>query len=127
MRLGDVYYWESDQVIGYDRRNKYHIYIGDGDWRHQGNVFLFINKSNAHGGYKISNPPYTFLKYPESYISCAGIACYADDVVAKKIGALKGQIQIRHLRELRAAVAASEVMERHAIRLVCDHIDRGTR
>lgn len=127
MILGSVYYWESDQVIGHDLRNKYHIYIGDGDWRHQGHVFLFINKSNAHGGYKITNPPYTFLKYSESYVSCTGIACYGDDVVAGKIGTLKGQIQIEHLRELRAAIAASDVMEEYAIGLVCGHLDRGTK
>lgn len=49
MRLGDIFYWNTDKVAGYDNRYKYHVYITVGDWRLDGNVF---------GDYPIETSPY---------------------------------------------------------------------
>lgn len=126
MRLGDVFYWESDQAAGHNRRNKYHVYICEGNWKHQGHIFLFISKSNAIRGYRITNPPYSFLRLPESYVSCNSIVAY-DDVSPSRIGHCLGALAKEHLRELRAAVAQSDVMEIDAAKLVCDAIDAGVQ
>lgn len=128
MQLGDVYYWESDQAIGYETRSKYHVYVGEGNWIYQGHIFLFINKSNAHGGsYRITKPPYDFLKYPESYISCNGVVPYDDGVVSSKIGDLKGRLLAPHILELKDHILRSDEMDGHAIRLVCAGIDAGLK
>jgi hypothetical protein len=58
MELGDIYYWETDRVSGYDTRFKYHVFITAGDWKFDGNVFLFINKADYGGDYKITKADY---------------------------------------------------------------------
>ena len=124
MKCGEVYYWTSDQAKGHDVRDKYHVYIGEGDWRHQGHVFLFINKSNAHGnGYEITKPPYDFLKLLRSYVSCGDHAEYGDDVVPPKIGPCLGRLGPAHRAELRRTVDASDVMATYTQELVCAALD----
>ncbi len=123
MKIGDVFFWESDQAIGYDLRNKYHVYITEGDWRTQGEIFLFVNKSNASLGYRITNPPYFFMtKFPVGYISCTGVIPVPTETAAK-FGPPCGKILDTHLRELRDFVAASDVMSEYDIQLVCKAID----
>lgn len=123
MKTGDVFYWETGRAIGHEVRKKYHVYICDGDWRHQGKIFLFINKSNAHQGYLITNPPYNFLTLQESYISCTGIVAYSDSEMGLLSRTRVGSILKAHLLELRNVIAGSDVMEKHAINLVCNALD----
>ena len=128
MQIGEVFFYVSDQAAGYRQRDKYHVYITDGDWRHQGQIFLFINKSNAHGGsYPIENPPYDFLtRYPIGYVSCSGLIAVPDEVVSQ-FGQSCGRLSNTHLAELREFIAASDVMPQDEITLLCQALDHHSR
>jgi hypothetical protein len=127
MQLGEIYFCETDQALGHELRNKYHIYICESDWKYicesdwkEGHTFLFISKTDYGGDFKITKKDYPFLPLDESYISC-GRAVFYDDagLVAfpkKPVGALTKE----HMKALYAAIHASETMEAWQIMRVCN-------
>lgn len=123
MEVGEIYKWVTDQAAGYIARPKYHIYIGEGDWRYQGHVFLFVNKSGVFESYRLTNPPYDCFSLAESFVSLTGVVSYGSNIVPSCIGPCLGRLSAEHLRGLRAAVAASQTLEGYAITFLCRVLD----
>jgi hypothetical protein len=95
MRLGDIFYWNTDKVAGYADRYKYHVYITIGDWRLDGHVFLLINKSDYGGDYKILKVNYDFFQLDYSFIGCWATLVYSDAELAAAKPELRGVCRIR--------------------------------
>lgn len=122
MKLGEIYLWETDQAKGHESRDKYHLYIRDATWRTQAHTFLFINKSDYGGDYRVTKADYDFFTLKESYVSCGSIVTYTDQKLADFKPEYKGRLSIKHLKELHDAVAASETLEGWKINMICDVI-----
>jgi hypothetical protein len=120
MKAGDVFYWETDKATGHDRRHKYHLYICEPDWPDE-HTFLFISSNDNGGDYRITKPPYDFLKKPESFVSCSSIVCYSEAELTK-VGKPVGQLTPEHLMELHAAVTGSDFMEGRHMKKICNAI-----
>jgi hypothetical protein len=127
MIVGGVYYFVSDQATGYESRRKYHLYIGEGNYRHQGHIFLFISSSNTHSGYSITRPPYGFLRLTESFISTNSIVSYEIDDMSIIAGDCLGRLSPQHMKELRSEIADSDAMAADEIQLVCQALDGMSR
>jgi hypothetical protein len=119
MKLGEIYYTETDQALGHALRNKYHVYIGPADWQ-GGHTFLFISKSDYGGDYKITKKDYPFLPLDESYISCGGAVFYTDEQLAAFSEKPVGQLTNEHMKELYNAVHVSETMVAWQIKRICN-------
>lgn len=117
--IGDVYFWNTDKAEGHEWRWKYHVYLGIADWPDEGRVFLFINKSDYGGDYRIEQSDYDFLTLEHSFISCGSRVIYTDDELKSAAPQRKGCILKAHLQQLYNAVAGSETMERRHIKQVC--------
>jgi hypothetical protein len=122
MKLGEVFYFTSDQALGYAERNKFHVYMCEAAWPFQdeGPVFLFISKADYGGDYLIKKEHYPFLTLDESYVSCGRAVAYSKPVLTKMKMESKGQLSADHLKELYAAIAKSETMEQGQIKLLCE-------
>lgn len=118
MKLGEIFYFETDKVIGYGSRYKYHLYLGEYGWPLDGHSFLFINKGDYGGDYKILKADYSFFTLEYSYVGCNHVVPYSDEELAGLPPAL-GTLAISHLRELHAAVSKSKTMERRFVPVVC--------
>jgi hypothetical protein len=119
MKLGEIYFWETDKAQGFESRKKYQVFIYPSDWRAD-NTFLFISKANYGGDYAIYNNIYKFLPLTISYISCGSIVCYDDDEIKAAKPVLKGQLSIQDMKGLYNAVLNNEIMERQNISRVCN-------
>ena len=117
--LGTVYFWNTDKADGHEWRWKYHVYLGEADWPDEGRVFLFINKSDYGGDFRIEKKDYDFLSLDHSFIGCGSRVIYSDAEIKAAGAQHKGCISKEHLRQLYSAVAASETMERRQIKQVC--------
>jgi hypothetical protein len=124
MKLGQIYFWETDQAIGHKLRDKYHLYICPPGWRTQGHAFLFINKRNYGGDYAISKTDYPFMPLEVSYVSTSAIVTYSDGELSDAKIRHVGDIKPKHLGELHNSIANSDVMEGWEIELVCKHLRR---
>lgn len=122
MNLGEVFYWDTNKATGHASRFKYHVFICEADWQ-DGHTFLFINSSDYGGDYKITNPPYSFLTKPESYISCSGLVMYNNSELISA-GPPIGKITDAHLQELNSSISGSFIMERRYIVKVCNALFR---
>src|SRR5437868_5127068 len=99
MIVGEVYFFISNRARGHDTRAKYHVYVGEGNWREQGHAFLFINSSNITGdAYEINQENYAFLTLPVSYID--GLICYEADYLRDCNPVRVGKISDAHLGEI---------------------------
>jgi hypothetical protein len=123
MKLGQVFYWETDKAKGHDKRFKYQVFICDDDWE-AGYTFLFISSDDGGGDYRITNPPYKFFPKSESYVSCSSIVTYDEDEL-DQIGKAVGQLTAEHLKELHDAILSSFLMEQRYIKRVCNAIRAG--
>lgn len=124
MNVGEIYYWSTDQAVGYQRRFKYHIYIGDAGWREDGKAFLFINRDNYNGfDYPLYKADYPFFTSDVSFVSCNNLVVYPEEYLGLVHPQFMGTMAKEHLLELRDAVARSEVMEHWQIALVCGVLD----
>ncbi len=108
MILGAVYKWETAKAKGHITRDKFHVFICEGDWE-EGHTFLFISSDDFGGDYRLTNPPYEFLTKPESFVSCSSIVSYSEDEL-KLMGKPVGQLSKQHLIELHKAIANSDTM-----------------
>jgi hypothetical protein len=70
MQLGDIFLWNTDQAAGHASRNKYHVYICEGDWR-AGHTFLFISKADYGCDYPILKSDYDFFPLEKSFVNRA--------------------------------------------------------
>jgi hypothetical protein len=122
MRLGDIFYWNTDKASGYDNRYKYHLYITVGDWRFDGNVFLMINKSDYGDDYKILKVDYDFFPLDYSFIGCGSTIVYSDAELSDANPEHKGRLSDTHIKQLYEYVQNSETMSGHEIKLVCTSI-----
>jgi hypothetical protein len=119
MKLGEVFYWTTDQAIGFAARPKYHLYVCPSDGM-EDNTFLFISKADYGGDYKILKKDYGFFDLDESFVSCGSIVTYSDARVARFDPNPVGTLSDLHLRELYNAVLSSEIMEGRHIKRVCN-------
>jgi hypothetical protein len=122
MAVGDVYQFISDKALGYETREKYHVYLGKTDHFRAGGeyVFLFISSSNYGNCFPIEFSDYgDFLRY-DSYISCGNLIFYsAEDL--KTSGAKRvGRISDAHLKALHSHLAGHEIMESWQIIVACN-------
>jgi hypothetical protein len=122
MNLGDIFYWETDQVIGRDARSKYHVYVCPPDWVDE-HTFLFINKGMYGEDFKVTKADYPFLEY-DSYISCGAVVSYSEfDLRLKNLKPV-GQISKAHLREICLKIQDSKTMERQQIKRICEALNK---
>ncbi len=119
MKLGDIYFWPTDQARGHNNRNKYHLFICVGDWQ-EDNTFLFIS-SRDYGGpdYRILKSDYSFLTKCESYISCTETVCYSDDELKRDDIQFVGRLTDEHISDLRNYILDSDIMEQRHINRIC--------
>jgi hypothetical protein len=120
MKVGEIYFWPTNKAIGYDSRDKYHIYICAGDWRDGGHTFLFISKADYGGDFQILKRNYNFFPLEVSFISCSSVVTYTDDELKATNPELKGRLTNSDMQALFAAIAASESMEGWNIKKVCE-------
>jgi hypothetical protein len=99
MQLGDIFHHETDKAVGFDLRNKYHIYICPDDWQ-AGHTFLFINKNGFDCDFPISNTDYAFLPLATSYICCTGAIFYTDEQLATFPAKPIGRLSVEHMKQL---------------------------
>lgn len=119
MKLGEIYYWETDRVSGYQTRFKYHVYIGTGDWRIEGNVFLFINKSDYGNDLKITKEEYKFFPRDYCYVGCGSIVSYTDEKIKAAAPDYRGNLSSAHLTQIYNIVAASDTLTGYEIKYLC--------
>lgn len=117
MKLGDVFYWETQKAVGHDSRSKFHVYICAADnW--DDHTFLLINKSPWGDELKITKADYPFLSY-DSYIGCNGVVTYTDAELAKFDKKPVGTISKNHLKALFNILADPEAMEVMQAKRLC--------
>jgi hypothetical protein len=119
MKLGEIYYFVSDQAVSYVARQKYHIYICETGWLGEGSAFLFISKSDYGGDYQIKRADYPFLTYDVSYVSCGSMVSYPEDYLAKAAMKKIGVLRSEHLSGVYGRVRDSFTMEQRLIKLIC--------
>jgi hypothetical protein len=122
MRAGDIYYFPSDKVKGRAERNKYHLYVCDGDWRDDGDyVFLFINKSNSFAdGFEIRKADgYGCLSLEVSYIGCASTIAYDAAYLKAHAGKPVGRLRDEDIEPLIVHIQAGGVLEGYNIARIC--------
>ena len=125
MIVGEIYYFGTDQAVGHDWRNKYHVYLCEGDWSQQGYAFLFINKSNSYGdGYELRKADYGFFPLPYSYVRCGNLVFYSQEDLDEVQPQLLGRLTDAHLGELCRIIEASETMPGRQIALACAALHR---
>lgn len=118
MKLGEVFFWETDKAIGHQLRNKFHIFICEEDG-FDGHTFLFISSDHYEGDFKILKSDYPFLTH-DSSISLGRIICYSTDELAKFKAEAVGAIRADHLQQLFHATQGSPTMEGKDIKRVCN-------
>ena len=118
MKLGEIYYFTSNQALGYQARPKYHVYVCDSGWVGDGHAFLFISSANYGGDLRISKPDYPFLTYDVSYVSCGNPVFYSDEYLASVAPRFVAALKPAHVRDLYKLVLDSETMEGRYIKLV---------
>lgn len=124
MIVGEIYYWVTDRAIGHQFRPKYHVYVCEGNWREQGQAFLFINSSNYTGAdYGVHQADYPFFTNETSYIGCSALTVYPDEDLYRFRPQRRGRLTTAHLKELRDAIARSDFMEGWQIRMVCEALN----
>ena len=117
MNLGEVYFWETENVEGHDRRGKFHVFICAED-DVDGHTFLFINTMDWYLDYRILEANYDFLEY-DSFVGCSNPAIYTTEQIAAANPRLVGQLSQGDLKALRDAIIAAETMETHHQNRVC--------
>ncbi|MGI4765039.1 MAG: hypothetical protein ACRYGP_08235 [Janthinobacterium lividum] len=125
MKIGEVYYWKTEKVIGHDDRNKYHLFMCLADWEDD-HIFLFINKSGNAWDLEIHNthPSFTYLPLNTSFIDCGSVVTYTTAEIAeiwKEHGreSLKGRININIAKSLLSKLHDSKVMRRSHKKKLC--------
>lgn len=124
MKLGGIYYFPTTQAVGHASRFKYHLYLGEGNWSLDGRIFMFINKLNGGGCYRITKVDYNFLTLPESWINCNELIAYSDTELDRLNITLHGRLKKSHLSELHDHIAECETLTGHSIKLACDLIKK---
>ena len=125
MQLGDIFLWNTNQAAGHNLRDKYHVYICEGDWR-AGNTFLFISKQNYGCDYPIRKADYPFFPLEVSYISCTNIIHYDNqELAAFDHRTPLGRLSKQHLKELSEAIIAGGAMVEWEMQRVCNAIAAG--
>ncbi len=122
MQLGDILYFETNKALGHESRPKYHVYISLGDWRLDGHVFLFINKSDYGSDYKILKVDYSFFELDYSFVGCGGVITYSAHELQSMSPQFKGRLSTEHIKQLYKCVQDSDRMTGHEIRFVCNSI-----
>lgn len=122
MQLGDILYWETEKIIGYDTRWKYHVYLGDGNFRLEGNVFFFINKANGSKCFEITQADYPFFSLDKSYVGCTGLVAYSDAELAEAKPEHKGRLSDAHLKALCQHIAGCDTMTGWETKLAYEHL-----
>jgi hypothetical protein len=118
MKLGEVFIWETDQALGHQTRNKFHIFICEEDAA-DGHTFLFISSTDYGSDFQILQTDYGFLTH-DSFISIGRIVCYTEIQLAAFKKKSVGQISKEHLQQLFNVVQGSETMEVKDIKRVCN-------
>lgn len=116
MKLGEVFIWETQQVKGFEKRKKRHIYVYSEGGMH---VFLFINSAEYWCDHKILKANYDdFLDY-DSYVGGNGVAAYSNDYIKALNLQPVGQITPEDLKKIRDAIIKAETMEQREAVKVC--------
>lgn len=125
MKVGEIYYWNTDQAKGYATRPKYHLYVAEADWRLDGNhVFLFISSADYSGkDYALSKVDYPFFTKDISYVGSQSLVSYPAGYLAPLALTPKGVLSAKHCAELRGVVAESDLLEGWQIALICRALD----
>ena len=125
MIVGEIYYFPTNQAAGYTTRDKYHLYLCEGDWRTQGRVFLFINKSNSYAnGYELTRADYPFFTRPHSYVICSGLFVYSQEDLDEFGPQRMGRLTPAHLGELCRFIEDSDTMPGRDAQLACQVLHR---
>jgi hypothetical protein len=117
MKLGEVYFWETDQVIGREKRGKFQIFICPPDGEYE-NTFLYINSAEWFKDFKLLKANYDFLKY-DSFVASNSAVTYSDRELAAAKPALVGSLSAADLKGLRDALIAAETMETRDLNRIC--------
>lgn len=121
MAIGDVFYFNSTKVVGYETRNKYHIFLGKTDNFRAPAEYCFLLISSADYGncFPISFADYGEFLTHDSFISCSNMVFYNSDELREEKPKLVGSIRTDHLVDLRNHLADHEVMENWQIAVAC--------
>lgn len=106
------------KAIGYESRNKYHVYICEENWQFP-NTFLFISKANYSNDFLICKADYPFLPLPQSFIGCEQPVMYTDDELAQLAQRPIGNLIAPHYDELANHLLGCDVMEKRHIDRIC--------
>lgn len=116
MKLGEVYIWETEQVTGFEKRKKRHIYVYSEGGMH---VFLFINTADYYKDHKLAQANYAaFLDY-DSFVGGNSVVAYSEASFKKLNLQPVGQISAQDLKAVRDAIIEAETMERREAAKVC--------
>ena len=119
MKLGDIYYWNTEKVAGRDSRFKYHLFICEPVWPLD-HAFLFINSTNYGGDYAIQKADYPFFTNDTSYVDVGGAICYSDQELKDASPDRKGQMSNTHLQNLFHWILESGKMPGREEKIVCN-------
>jgi len=107
-RCGEVYFWETENVIGRDKRTKFHVFICPQD-QDEAHTFLFINTAEWYRDYKILKQNYNFLSH-DSVVCCNKPVFYTTERLTRAKPKLAGQLSQADLKGVRDAIIAAGTM-----------------
>ncbi|MBG6208371.1 hypothetical protein IWQ49_003031 [Labrenzia sp. EL_126] len=122
MQLGDVIKFTSDQAIGHDARDKYHIFIcrTDNFRAPDEYAFLFISSSNFSDCFPIQKCDYDDMLEYDSFVSCGNLVFYSADYLRTAKPKKFGAINTEHLVALHSHLCDHEVMVQWQITITCN-------
>lgn len=122
MAVGDVFFFSSNKAVGFDERDKYHVYLGKTDHFRAPDeyVFMYISSANYADCFPISFSDYgDFLKY-DSFVTCSDLVFYSMEELKARGPKKVGQLTKDHMAKLHAHLAGHEVMVTWQINIACD-------
>src|SRR5262249_36872290 len=110
MKLGEIYFWQTEKVEGRSQRSKEQVLICPKD-DDEDNTFLYIYRIDWYKDFKLLKASYGFLAY-DSFIGCSTIVTYTDHELTQASPQLVGQLSLKDMKGLRNSLISAETMER---------------
>ena len=112
MICGEIYKCQTDRAIGYDSRDKYHVFICDPAFPDE-YVFLMINKTNWGGDFGLLRSDYPFFTLDRCYVGCEEILSYEIEELPNPLeDYFLGRLSDAHLYQLLNCVLKNGQMVR---------------
>lgn len=122
MQLGDVIKFTSNQAMGHDSRDKFHIFICKTDHFRAPNeyAFLFISSSNFSNCFQILKNDYDEMLEHDSFISCSNLVFYSEDYLRNVKLTKVGAMNTDHLAALHGHLCDHEFLVQWQITITCN-------